>query len=78
MDKAWPLGSVPLLRPFLEDVVVVVVVSDATFVPPPPLVRVLTLDSPLAGVEDRDRRFRPGKKRQSSTISKRYGVSNIP
>ena len=75
----------PLLRPFLEDVVVVVaaaavvvVVSDAAFVPPPPLVRVLTLDSPLAGVEDRDRRFRPGKKRQSSTISKRYGVSNIP
>ena len=53
--------SVRLSRPVLEDVDVVVVVKEEVSGVTEPRSRELTLDSPLAGVEERERRLRPEK-----------------
>ena len=54
--------SVRVSRPVLEDVDVVVVVKEEVSGVTEPRSRELTLDSPLAGVEERERRLRPEKK----------------
>ena len=60
-------------RLVLEDVIVVVVVAvvkaEVSGVTEP-LSRELTLDSPLAGVEERERRLRPEKFRKRDTCYK--------
>ena len=63
-------------RLVLEDVIVVVVVAvvkaEVSGVTEP-LSRELTLDSPLAGVEERERRLRPEKFRKTDTC---YRLNN--